>query len=233
MIKAKLGKDLDATIRRLLPFLFRHPVDPNLLSALGVVVSLGAAAAFAMGAFRVGAVAMLAGGFFDLIDGVVARHHGTASRFGAFLDSTLDRIVDMALLLGILMHYAAAGETGVAWLAGVALVATVTVSYAKARAEALLPELRGGIFERGERIVVLVAGALFGLMPLALGIVAAGSTVTAVQRVALAHRRLEALDAADAGRAPPSAGSGDEPTGEGRLAGMRRRVEPAGGGSDA
>ena len=206
MIKAKLGHDLDAAIRRLLPFLFRRPIDPNLLSALGVLVSLGAAGAFAVGAFRLGAVGVLLGGFFDLIDGVGARHHRSASRCGAFLDSTLDRIVDMALLLGILMHYALAGASGLAWLAGVALVATVTVSYAKARAEALLPELRGGIFERAERIVVLVAGGLFGLMPLALGVVAAGSTVTAVQRIVLAWRGLEALDASE-GMQPAQGGS--------------------------
>lgn len=207
MIKSKLGHDLDATIRRLLPFLFRRPIDPNLLSALGVLVSLGAAALFAAGSFRLGALAVLLGGFFDLIDGVVARHHGTATRFGAFLDSTLDRIVDMAVLLGILMHYALAGAPFLAWLAGGALVVTVTVSYAKARAEALLPELRGGIFERAERIVVLVAGGLFGLMPLALGVVAAGGAVTAVQRIVLAWRALEGGDASEG-------------------------LEPAGGGSD-
>ncbi|MDX1649718.1 MAG: CDP-alcohol phosphatidyltransferase family protein, partial [Myxococcota bacterium] len=83
MIKAKLGHDLDAAIRRLLPFLFRRPIDPNLLSALGVLVSLGAAGAFAVGAFRLGAVGVLLGGFFDLIDGVGARHHRSASRCGA------------------------------------------------------------------------------------------------------------------------------------------------------
>ena len=196
MIKSKLGQDVDAVVRRLFPFLFRRPVDPNLLSALGVLISLGAAWAFAVGEFLLGGLLVLGGGFFDLVDGVVARHHGTSTTFGAFLDSSLDRIVDMALLLGILMHYAAEGALGLAWLAGVALVATVMVSYAKARAEALLPELKAGLFERAERIVVLVAGALFGLMPLALALVAVGSTVTAVQRMALAYRRMEALDAA-------------------------------------
>jgi CDP-diacylglycerol--glycerol-3-phosphate 3-phosphatidyltransferase len=82
-----------------------------------------------------------------------------------------------------------------AWLAGGALVATVMVSYAKARAESLLPELRGGLFERAERIVVLVAGAVFGLMPLALAVVAAGSAATALQRMAIAYRHMQALDA--------------------------------------
>jgi CDP-diacylglycerol--glycerol-3-phosphate 3-phosphatidyltransferase len=198
VIKSKLGQDLDATIQRVFPFLFRHRIDPNLLSVLGVLVSLGGAWAFARGAFVLGSLLVLGGGFFDLVDGVVARHQGASSRFGAFLDSSLDRVVDMALLLGILMHYAASGALGLAWLAGGALVATVMVSYAKARAESLLPELRVGVFERAERIVVLAAGGLFGLMPLALGVVAAGSTITAGQRFALAYRRMTELDAAPA-----------------------------------
>lgn len=194
MIKARFGADLDGTIQRIFPFLFRRPIDPNLLSAAGLLVSLGAAAAFAQGAFRLAALLVLAGGFFDLVDGVVARAHGTSTTFGAFLDSSLDRVVDMALLLGVQMHYALSGAAGLAWLTGGALLATVMVSYSKARAESVLPGFKGGLMERAERIVVLVAGALLGWMPLALAVIAVGSAVTAVQRMALAHRGMAALD---------------------------------------
>lgn len=195
MIKARFGEGLDEAIRRLFPFLFRRQVSPNLLSVVGVMVSLVGALAFAQGAFRMGAVLVLAGGFFDLVDGAVARHQGRPTPFGAFLDSTLDRLVDMGLLLGILMHYARVGSLGLAWLAGLALVATVMVSYAKARAESILPDFKGGMLERAERLLILVAGALFGLMPIALGVVAVGSTITAGQRMALAYRRMAGLDA--------------------------------------
>ena len=195
MIKAQLGENLDESIRRLFPFLFRRAVNPNLLSLVGVIVSLAGALAFAQGALRWGAVLVLAGGFFDLVDGVVARHQQRVSAFGAFLDSTLDRLVDMGLLLGILMHYAQQGALGLAWLAGVALVATVLVSYAKARAESILPDFKGGLMERAERLLILVAGALVGLLPLALAVVAAGSVITAGQRMALAYRRMRELDA--------------------------------------
>lgn len=205
MIKARFGEDLDRRIQRIFPFLFRRSIDPNLLTAAGLLVSLAAAAAFAQGAFRTAAVLVLIGGFFDLVDGVVARHHGTVTTFGAFLDSSLDRVVDMALLLGIQMHYARTGAPGLAWLAGVALVACVMVSYTKARAEAVLPDFKGGFMERAERIVVLVAGALFGLMPLALVIVAVGAGVTAVQRMVLAHRGMAALDR-ERSRAPSAQG---------------------------
>jgi CDP-diacylglycerol--glycerol-3-phosphate 3-phosphatidyltransferase len=207
MIKAKLGDRLDAWLHAGLPFLFRRPVNPNLLTVLGTLVSIVAAVAFAFGELRWGGVLILAGGAFDLIDGVVARHHGTTSTFGAFLDSTLDRLVDMALLLGIVMHYAAAGDTGHVLLAGYALVATVLVSYAKARAELFVPVFEGGLLERGERIGLLAAGAILGFLVAALWIVAVGATITVVQRFALAHREMAHLDDEAHAAARPVAGA--------------------------
>lgn len=199
MIKAILGRRLDAALERCFPFLFRRPLNPNLLSVLGVVISLGGAVSFARGALPLGGVLLLAGTFFDAADGAVARHNGTSSSFGAFLDSTFDRIVDMAILLGILMHYARAGDLPLALLAGLASIATVLVSYTKARAESIISEFNGGIMERFERVVFLVAGALTGYLPLCLGIVAAGSTITAIQRVAMAYREMAQVDAAAQG----------------------------------
>ena len=194
MLKARLGYDFDERIARAVPFLFHPRVHPNALSVLGVLVSLGGAWAFAQGAFRAGAVIVLVGGVFDLADGVVARRQGRVTTFGGFLDSSLDRVVDMALLLGLVMHYAGRGEVALGWLAGLALVATVLVSYTKARAESVVPDFKGGLLERAERIVILVLGGLTGWMPLALGVVAVGSVITAGQRIALAHRLMRELD---------------------------------------
>ena len=199
MIKATLGRSLDAVVQRTFPFLFRRPLNPNLLSVLGVLVSICSAVSFARGALPLGGVLLFVGGFFDLVDGAVARHNRTSSSFGAFLDSTLDRIVDMAVLLGILMYYAKAGDLPLALLAGLASIGTVMVSYTKARAESIVSDFEGGIMERGERILFLVAGALTGYLPLCLGIVAAGSAITAVQRVAMAYREMARLDAAAQG----------------------------------
>ena len=198
MIKSTIGSDLDASIDRFFPFLARVRVHPNWFSIFGLAVSLGGAALFAQGEFRWGAIATALGGFFDLTDGVVARHQGRTSSFGAFLDSTLDRIVDTALLLAIALYYQGQGEAGLAWLAGFALVATVVVSYSKARAESVVDDFEGGWFERAERLVVLMIGAVLDLLPLALAIVAAGSTVTAGQRMALAWRKMNELDAGGA-----------------------------------
>ncbi|MCP3982948.1 MAG: CDP-alcohol phosphatidyltransferase family protein [bacterium] len=193
MIKSQFGEGLDERIHRIFPFLFVRPIDPNLLSVLGVLVSFGGAWAWSEGQFRLGAFIVLLGGCFDLVDGVVARHNHSSSRFGAFLDSTLDRVVDGALLLALLMYYARQDAFGLAWIAGVALVATQLVSYTKARAESVVPDFKGGILERAERVVILVAGALFGLMPIAVGVVAAGSTWTAGQRILIARRRMAEL----------------------------------------
>jgi CDP-diacylglycerol--glycerol-3-phosphate 3-phosphatidyltransferase len=109
----------------------------------------------------------------------------------------MDRFVDMALLLGIAMHFARTGSSGGVLLAGVALIATVLVSYSKACAERSVPEITVGILERGERVGILAAGGLFGLMVPALWVVAIGSTVTVIQRFERAYREMEQMDAAE------------------------------------
>lgn len=197
MIKATVGDRIDGWLRTALPFLFTRRVDPNLLTVVGALVSVGAAVCLAFGSFLAGGLLILAGGFFDLIDGVVARHHGISTRFGAFLDSTLDRVVDMALLLGLTLFYARGGETGYVLLAGYAMAASVLVSYAQAKAEQVVPDFKVGLFERGERIVVLAAGALSGWVLPALWIVAVGSTITVAQRFARAYREMSLIDAGE------------------------------------
>jgi CDP-diacylglycerol--glycerol-3-phosphate 3-phosphatidyltransferase len=190
VLKARFGFEFDAAIRRFLPFLFHPRVHPHALTLIGSAISLGAAADFAEGRFRRGAVLAALGGVLDLTDGVVARAQGRATRFGAFLDSSLDRLVDVALLAALAIHYAGSGERLWAWVATAALVGSVLTSYTKARAEYWLRDFKGGLLERAERIVLLIAGGLLGVMPLALAAVALGSLVTAAQRILLAHRRL-------------------------------------------
>lgn len=197
MIKERLGQNLDRWIHRAFPFLFHRSIDPNLLTLFGTAVSLAAAWAFAQGQFRLAALVMLAGGFFDLVDGVVARHFGTSTSFGAFLDSTFDRVADMALMIGVMIHYGSTGELVPQLLSALVLVSSVVTSYAKARAELLVSHLPGGFLERGERVGILAAGALFGGMVPALWVLAVGTTWTAAQRIVAAHRALARLDTGD------------------------------------
>jgi CDP-diacylglycerol--glycerol-3-phosphate 3-phosphatidyltransferase len=197
VIKSIAGQRLDPLLHRLFPFLFVWRLNPNALTVIGVLVSLGAAAAFADGRPRLAALLVLFGGFFDLVDGVIARHQGTSSRFGAFLDATLDRLSDMALLLGISVHAAALADPGGVVLAGAVLCVTVLVSYSKARAELVVPGFSVGFMERGERVGVLAAGAMFGLLTPALWLILVGSSITVAQRFALAYREMERMDRAD------------------------------------
>jgi len=197
VIKSKFGERVDGWLHAAVPFLFERRMNPNLLTVIGAGVSLLAAAAFAAGHFRSAGLLILAGGVFDLIDGVVARHHGIVTRFGGFLDSTLDRLVDMALLIGVAVHFAALGDAPHVLLAGAALIVSVLVSYAQARAELVVPDFRVGLFERAERVVVLALGALTGLLVPALWIVTIGSAITVAQRFAKAYQEMERIDAAE------------------------------------
>lgn len=206
MIKAKFGDRLDGWITAAFPFLLRHPVNPNALTVIGTLISLGSATAFAFGRFGLGAWLILAGGIFDLVDGVVARRHGTATPFGAFLDSTMDRLADMAILLGVMLHFAGRGDAGTVLLAGIALIAAVLTSYAKARAEQWVRSFEGGLLERGERLFVLGVGAVSGYLVAALWILAVLGTATVVYRFSLAYRELARLEAASSPEAGGSAG---------------------------
>ena len=93
------------------------------------------------------------------------------------------------------MHFARAGHPGGVLLAGTALVATVLVSYSKACAERVVRRMTVGVLERGERVVILAAGAISNLLVLALWIIAIGSTITVIQRFAHAYREMEQIDA--------------------------------------
>ena len=197
MIKSVMGERLDAWIHMLFPFLFTRRLSPNLLTIAGTLLSIVGAVCFALGAFVSGGFLILAGGFFDLVDGAVARHQGIATRFGAFLDSTLDRLVDMAILLGITMFFALQSEPYLVLLAGYALASSVLVSYAQARAQLFYPAFNVGLLERGERVGILAAGAILGLMVPALWVLAVGSTITVIQRFAHAYRELERMDAVE------------------------------------
>ena len=194
MIKAKLGDRLDAALRFALPFLFRHPINPNLLSSIGAILSVVSGLAFARGHPVGGALLIMFGGVFDLIDGIVAREHGLSTRFGAFLDSTLDRVSDLAIFLGIMVYFSERGDTATVVLTGVALSASVLTSYVKARAEHFVPSLRGGVLERGERILLLALGALTGFLVPALWLIAVLGSATVVQRFVATYRELSQLE---------------------------------------
>jgi CDP-diacylglycerol--glycerol-3-phosphate 3-phosphatidyltransferase len=182
--------------RPIAAFLVRRGVSPDVVTFIGTFGVAGAALGFyPFGEFFWGTVVITCFVFSDLIDGTMARMTERSSRWGAWLDSTLDRVGDAAVFGGIAMYYAGDGDDLLLCsLALYGLAAGAVVSYARARAEGLGMTANVGVTERADRLViVLVATGLHGLdvpyvQAIALWYVAVGSTVTIVQR-ALAVRR--------------------------------------------
>jgi CDP-diacylglycerol--glycerol-3-phosphate 3-phosphatidyltransferase len=172
--------------------LIRMRVSPNLLTVLGFVVGAATAVPLALGRWWEAIALMALSGFLDAMDGLVARQSQQSSRFGAFLDSVLDRWADSAFFLGLIIWYLRVGLLQPVLLAAYALVSSSLVSYTKARAEGIGVRCGRGVFTRLERIVVLVAGLVFNQMIIALWIIAILSTFTALQRLYTTYRYVKA-----------------------------------------
>ena len=194
MIKEKLGHRIDGWIHIVFPFLFWRPINPDAMTVVGTALAGASGLAFAQGELRLGGLLLVAGGFFDLVDGVVARHFGRTTRFGAFLDSSLDRVVDILAMLGLFAFYLRGSDGFGALICAWILVASVLTSYAKARAELILDRMPGGFLERGERIGLLAIGSLTGWLWPVLGLLAIGTSVTVGQRFLYAYREMGRLD---------------------------------------
>jgi CDP-diacylglycerol--glycerol-3-phosphate 3-phosphatidyltransferase len=132
---------------------------------------------------RFAGLVMVLGGLFDALDGAVARESNRMSAFGAFLDSTLDRLSEAAIFVGIIFFYAAAARPYEALLAGAAMTFSLLTSYARARAEGLNIECQVGLLERAGRVVILSAFSIAGLLTFGLGLVAVGALITTAQRL--------------------------------------------------
>lgn len=153
-----------ATVNPLIDGLVRIGVRPNAITTVGVGFVIGSAVAFGFGSIRLGGLLLLISGIVDTLDGSVARRTGTTSKFGAFYDSTLDRIGDGATFIGIGVYFMTAPDiayrNAAVLLCMVAILASLVVSYTRARAEGLGLECRVGIAQRAERIVGVGGAAL-------------------------------------------------------------------------
>jgi CDP-diacylglycerol--glycerol-3-phosphate 3-phosphatidyltransferase len=177
--KAEVGLVADPVARVLLG----ARVRPNQLTVLGLFCSAAAALAFGSDWVRWGGVLLVLAGACDILDGALARVSGQVSPFGAFLDSVLDRYSDILVLAGVVYLFMRRGEAVVVVATLGALIGTVMVSYTRARAESVGVECRVGFMERGERLLVLVAGALVDFLAPAVWVVAVGANLTAAHRI--------------------------------------------------
>ena len=177
-------------------FLVKTHVTPNTLTWLGFSIALVAAVVIATGHPFIAGFIVLAAGFFDMLDGALARHTGQVTPFGAVLDSTLDRVSEAVLLLGVLIFYLLSGNRPILGILFVclALIASPLVSYLRAKGEALGIECRVGLFTRPERVIALAIGLLASwvidyALIIALAVITVFSFVTTGQRLLYLKRQ--------------------------------------------
>lgn len=166
------------------PLARRIRINPNILTVTGLLVSVLSAYMFATGDLLLGGIFIALSGFVDMLDGAVARKNSSTTPFGGVLDSTIDRLADAFILIGIIYG----GFTN--WLIGIlAIHASITVSYVRARAESEGIKCNVGVAERPERLVILMAGAFLGylitpsIMNTAVIIITVLGYITVIQRL--------------------------------------------------
>lgn len=185
-LRARLEKLL-APVARLLQ---RLDVSPNQVSITGALLSVAAAALIVADHLVWAGVVYLAAGALDMLDGMLARLADRASRFGAFLDSTLDRISEGVVLTAAAYHFALGGRPIAAGLVVLALLGSLLVSYTRARAEGLGAQCKTGIVTRAERVVLIAFALLSGLLFYVILVLVALTGFTVGQRILLAFREL-------------------------------------------
>ncbi len=171
-------------------------IHPNVLTFLGLVINMGAAALLATGQFRWAGVVMIGAGLFDMVDGRVARETNRVTRFGGFFDSVLDRYSDLALLVGLLVWYGSINRPFYVVLTALVMTGSVMVSYTRARAENSIPACKVGFMERPERVVLLIIGALFARMAQVLWVIAILANLTVVHRMIFTWQEARRLEEA-------------------------------------
>jgi CDP-diacylglycerol---glycerol-3-phosphate 3-phosphatidyltransferase len=192
------GVLLDAIVR----MLALTRINPNVLTLMGLVVNTYAAFLFGYATsenqrrmFFYAGLVIIGSGFFDLVDGRVARASNQVTRFGGFFDSVVDRYSDASLFFGLLVFYARGNRFFYVVLTALVMISAIMVSYARARAESLIGTCRVGFMERPERLVLLIIGALFNVMAPVLWVIAVLSTVTVIHRILYTWQRTNEVEA--------------------------------------
>src|SRR5438045_7277373 len=180
------GVLLDTIVR----WLALSRINPNVLTFMGLLVNTWAAVLFGSAnasnqkrMFIYAGLVIIFSGFFDLVDGQVARATNRVTRFGAFFDSVVDRYSDASQFLGLLVFYARGERFFYVVLAAFVMVSVIMVCYTRACSERLIGSCRVGVLERPERLVLVIIGALFNRMAPVLWVIAVLSTLTVIHRI--------------------------------------------------
>jgi CDP-diacylglycerol--glycerol-3-phosphate 3-phosphatidyltransferase len=194
LARARAQEFLNAVAR----FFHRIGLTPNLLTLIGFGMVCVIALVIALGYEALGGILLIFAAAFDAADGSLARLSNRVTRFGGFLDSTLDRYADSVLLLALVWRGIVYNNRWIILLAVIALIGSLLVSYARARAEGLNVQLKEGWFTRLERMILLIVGLVFTIffgpptLVIMLAILAVLANVTAVQRILITRQKLGA-----------------------------------------
>ena len=196
-------KGLRATVEPVMAFLTRKRVHPNAISTAGFLVTCSSGYFFHQHHVGTAGLLILLGGLFDLIDGTVARRTGLASSFGAFYDSTLDRLSEIVVYLGMLSLYndyrLELGDVGMIYWIVLAMAGSLMISYTRARAEGLGIDCHVGLMQRPERVILIgLAALIFGettmlgqrglVLKVVIIVLALLTNFTAIQRIWWVYR---------------------------------------------
>jgi CDP-diacylglycerol--glycerol-3-phosphate 3-phosphatidyltransferase len=191
-----IGRGAQRIIDAMVRWLAYGHINPNILTVIGVAINVGSGLLFGLGYFFSAGIVLIVANLFDMLDGQVARLSGRVTQYGGFLDSSLDRLSDMVVFVGLMVFYARDTQfhsTLNVFLAGAGLMGSVMVSYASARAESLISKCDVGFLRRPERVVLFIIGALSthpgstnffaNRMPAVLWVLAVGSYWTFAHRM--------------------------------------------------
>ena len=164
-------------------------MTPNAVTILGAVLNAVVAVLISQGWHLAGGLLLILAAGLDAIDGSLARLMGGGTRFGAFLDSVLDRVSEALILFGLAWWYSSQGATTEVLLAYVAIVGSMLVSYARARAEAVEIDCKVGIFTRLERTIIVIVALIVGYANIGLWVLAIGAPLTALHRMIYVYQQ--------------------------------------------
>ena len=193
-----IGAGADKIVGVIVRALALARVHPNVLTLIGLLINAAAAALLSTGLFFAAGFVIMTAAVFDMVDGRVARTTGRVTRFGGFLDSVLDRYSDLILLIGLLVYYASINRFFYIVLTAVVMVASVLISYSRARAENVIPKCKVGFMERPERIVLLIIGALTNRMAPVLWVIAVLGNLTVLHRIIYTWQETRRIEAEEA-----------------------------------
>jgi len=171
-------------------------IHPNVLTFIGVLINVAAACALGVGRFVTAGLIMIAANIFDFIDGKVAQETKLVSKFGGFWDSVIDRFSDIALFIGLIYLYSELRRTDYVMITALAMLFSIMTSYARARAESLIPKCKVGFMERPERIVLFMIGAFTNRMAAVMWVILVLSIVTVADRIFYTWRELREVERA-------------------------------------